>query len=113
VLYKLEISSHEKVCPLCNSHVQCDDVEEIHPQDISTLIKEVETKGKTAKEIIKRIDEQLSIIENHTVELDKKVRYYKEVKSSYSQNINIPLLEEIEALNKMILENENRLSVYK
>ena len=41
------------------------------------------------------------------------MRYFKRVKSSYSQNINIPLLEEIEALNKMILEHENRLSFYK
>ncbi|WP_270339900.1 AAA family ATPase [Bacillus mobilis] len=113
VLYKLEISSHEKVCPLCNSHVQCDDVEEIHPQDISTLIKEIESKEKTANEIIERIDEQLSILENQVVELDERVRYFKRVKSSYSQNINIPLLEEIEALNKMILEHENRLSFYK
>ena len=68
---------------------------------------------KTASEIIERIDEQLSILENQVVELDEKVRYFKRVKSSYSQNINIPLLEEIEALNKMILEHENRLSFYK
>ncbi|HHT7226490.1 TPA: hypothetical protein ACTZ5W_003716 [Bacillus cereus] len=113
VLYKLEISNHEKVCPLCNSHVQCDGVEEIHSQDISVLIKEVESKEKTAIEIIKRINEQLSTVENQVVELNKKVNYFKGVKSSYSQNINVPLLEEIEALNKVILEHRNQLSFYK
>ncbi|WP_368915066.1 hypothetical protein [Exiguobacterium acetylicum] len=113
VMHLIKIENHIKTCPLCNSVIEKEHKNMFDYNLTEQLRKQLDEKIKILDKTITRMSENLNEMEDELKSYEDREKIISIALEEYTQKISIPNLSEIEAINRIILDLENKLNFFK
>ena len=109
---KIKITEQSEHCPLCNSVINVV-YEDNNVEDIEVAVNQINSKLKTLKKLLENDQYRISKYEQQLNTYNEKKEIYNNALSEYKNNIEVPLLSEIETYNSLIkdiTEERNKIN---
>ncbi|MDM5319082.1 hypothetical protein RGT17_03345 [Bacillus altitudinis] len=101
--YKLKIDSHELTCPLCNTKIKKNLLQEpikgSSPNNFKHILKDIQNKIKMVDEIIISSKEKISKLQAQISKKNRKKEILSLALSEFSKDIHTPFLPQLNSIN--------------
>jgi len=109
VYEKIPVEMHKYKCPLCSTELQLNN-QCVTKDDISDVIYHLKNKIDTLKEAISKVNEIDDSIQKEIALLEEEKTLYVQALYQYESQINTPYIPEIESLNKLINDIQDKMN---
>ncbi|WP_224930660.1 SMC family protein [Bacillus safensis] len=101
--YKLKIDSHELTCPLCNTKIKKNLLQEpikgSSPNNFKHILKDIQNKIKMVDEVIISSKEKISELQAQISKKNRKKEILSLALSEFSKDIHTPFLPQLNSIN--------------
>lgn len=101
--YKLKIDSHELTCPLCNTKIKKNLLQEpikgSSPNNFKHILKDIQNKIKMVDEVIISSKEKISELKAQISKKNRKKEILSLALSEFSKDIHTPFLPQLNSIN--------------
>lgn len=109
VYEKMPVDLHTYKCPLCSTELELNS-QCATKDDIGDIINHLKSKIDTLNEAISKVNETDNSIQKEIALLEEEKTLYSQALRQYESQINTPYIPEIESLNKLINDVQDKMN---